>query len=58
MEFEEYLTLKKIDPQKFKSGDLMIFLDWKHDFQFINENSFTVLKKFQINKIRRKFPLI
>jgi hypothetical protein len=58
MEFEEYLTQKKIDAQKFKSGDLVTFLEWKQDFQFINEESFTVMKKFLINKTRRKYPLI
>ncbi|MCA0363539.1 MAG: hypothetical protein LCH67_05805 [Bacteroidetes bacterium] len=57
MEFEEYLTQKKIDAQKFKSADLVTFLEWKQDFQFINEDSFTVLKKFVINKTRRKYPL-
>ncbi|MBK6977865.1 MAG: hypothetical protein IPH28_12815 [Cytophagaceae bacterium] len=55
MDFEEYLISKKISPEKFRREDPATFDDWKHDFQFINPDSFTVQKKFLINKIRRMY---
>jgi hypothetical protein len=58
MEFEIYLTTKKIDASSFKDNEPLMFDRWKKEFDLMHENSFTEQKKFQINKIRRKHQLV
>ncbi|MHA8050072.1 hypothetical protein V7S79_03045 [Aquirufa sp. ROCK-SH2] len=58
MEFKEYLTSKKIDALSFEQNDEQLFLVWKKEFELMHASSFTDQKKFQINRIRRKYQLI
>ncbi|MFM1914056.1 MAG: hypothetical protein RIR51_1909 [Bacteroidota bacterium] len=55
MDFIEFLNKKNIDPEKFQKNDLELYLDWENSFSQMSENSFTLQKKFSINKIRRKY---
>ena len=58
MEFEEYLTSKKIDALSFQENDEQLFFVWKKEFELMHASNFTDQKKFQINRIRRKYKLI
>jgi hypothetical protein len=53
--FEEYLLSKKIDARAFQAAEPMLYENWKHDFQQMHPNSFTVQKLNLINPIRRKY---
>jgi hypothetical protein len=55
--FEEYLTSKKIDAAAFEKAEPVLFHSWKGDFEQMHENSFTVQKLNLINPIRRKYQL-
>ena len=55
MEFEAYLLIKKIDARSFENNEKVLFNLWKKEFELMHESSFTDQKKFEINKIRRKF---
>ncbi|WP_031526148.1 hypothetical protein [Dyadobacter crusticola] len=55
MEFEEYLTLKKIDPAAFQKEDNARFEEWRSIFATMHPESFTAHKKFLINEIRRRY---
>ena len=57
MEFKEYLISKKIDTLSFEQNDKQLFFIWKKEFELMHASSFTDQKKFQINRIRRKYPL-
>ncbi|SEI74820.1 hypothetical protein SAMN04487995_2005 [Dyadobacter koreensis] len=57
MEFEEYLTAKKIDSVAFKKADQDRFAEWEKIFQTMHPESFTAQKKFLINDIRRRYHL-
>ncbi|MHA8066836.1 hypothetical protein V7S76_09145 [Aquirufa sp. ROCK2-A2] len=57
MEFDNYLASKKIDASSFKEKELDRYNVWKIEFEMMHETSFTDQKKFQINKIRRKYTL-
>jgi hypothetical protein len=57
MEFEEYLRLKKIDPDTFKARDNGRFEEWKELFVTLHPDSFTAQKKFLVNEIRRRYHL-
>lgn len=57
MEFEEYLTAKKIDKIAFREADPERFGEWKQVFQTMHPESFTAQKKFLINEIRRRYHL-
>jgi hypothetical protein len=57
MEFEEYLTAKKIDSVAFKTADQDRFEEWEKIFQTMHPESFTAQKKFLINDIRRRYHL-
>ncbi len=57
MEFEVYLTQKKIDGAAFKASEPERYTEWQTLFQKINPESFTVQKKFLMNTIRRRYLL-
>ena len=57
LSFSAYLLQKKINEVTFFASEKVIFMDWKSLFDQIHPDSFTLQKKFHINKIRRKFPL-
>ncbi len=55
MDFIEYLNKKNIDAERFQQMELELFKEWEKSFSQMSENSFTLQKKFSINKIRRKY---
>ena len=55
MEFEEYLTQKKIDANRFRQSEPERYAEWKREFEQMNPASFTVQKKFLLNDTRRKY---
>lgn len=55
MTFEEYLSQKKIDAERFQQGDLVRFSEWKREFGHMHPESFTAQKKFLLNDTRRKY---
>jgi hypothetical protein len=57
MEFEAYLISKKIDSKYFENTEKALFDLWKKEFELMHESSFTDQKRFEINKIRRKYKL-
>ncbi len=57
MEFKDYLTGKNIAHDIFKESEQMLFSTWESAFIQMHPKSFTEQYKFQINKIRRKYPL-
>jgi hypothetical protein len=56
--FEEYLTSKKIDSAAFEKAEPVLFNSWKAEFEQMHPNSFTVQKLNLINPIRRKYQLM
>ncbi len=54
-EFEEYLKGKKIDPEKFKSGEPETWSKFEKLFYQVSPKSFTMQKLFLINQLRRRF---
>ncbi|MGL4631659.1 MAG: hypothetical protein ACRCVT_10675 [Leadbetterella sp.] len=58
MDFREYLISKNIDPELFLKEDSSVFSLWAKDFEGVHPDSFTMNKKFLINKIRRKYMRI
>lgn len=57
MDFNDYLISKNIVPADFKEQESRLFLTWETAFSQMHPNSFTEQYKFQLNKIRRKYPL-
>ena len=57
MVFEQYLEGKNIDAEKFLWDDTAYFQELKTMFNQVSPNSFTLQKKFLINKLRRKYQL-
>lgn len=57
MSFEEYLVSKKINAVDFQTSDLAQYNEWLRLFLLMNPESFTVQKKFLLNKLRRKYLL-
>ncbi|GAA4437849.1 hypothetical protein GCM10023091_17610 [Ravibacter arvi] len=57
MTFEEYLSGKKIDAEKFRQKQPDRYQEWATLFAEIHPDSFTMQKKFLINDIRRLFHL-
>lgn len=55
MEFEEYLTQKKIDTDQFQQAEPDRYKAWKQEFAQMHPESFTVQKKFLLNDTRRKY---
>jgi hypothetical protein len=56
--FESWLTSKKIDAEAFRKAENRLFEQWKIEFEQMHANSFTVQKLNLINPIRRKYQLI
>ncbi len=57
MTFEAYLENKKIDPAKFKKGEIDRYYAFKMQFDQMHPKSFTAQKLFLINGLRRRYPL-
>jgi hypothetical protein len=57
MVFEQYLEEKNIDSEKFLWDAPAHFQELKTLFNQVSPNSFTLQKKFLINKLRRKYQL-
>lgn len=55
MTFEDYLSQKKIDVNRFQSAEPERFVEWKRLFEQMHPESFTVQKKFLLNDTRRKY---
>ena len=55
--FEAYLSNKKINPNKFKSNEPLLFDDLKEIFDQMHPKSFTQQKLFLINPLRLKYIL-
>ena len=55
MEFENYLTHKKIDARLFRQLEPDRYAEWEREFAQMNPVSFTGQKKFLLNDIRRKY---
>jgi len=58
MTFEEYLLRKKINLLAFSQQEAERFQEWQSLFAQLHPDSFTAQKKFLINDMRRKYPLI
>ncbi|MCP9746377.1 hypothetical protein EGI24_06700 [Lacihabitans sp. CS3-21] len=57
LNFEEFLTTKKIDYTRFLKAEPIVFSQWKQDYAQMHIESFVMQKKFLINSIRRKYIL-
>jgi hypothetical protein len=57
MVFEQYLEQKNINSEDFLWADPEHFQELKVIFNQMHPESFTVQKKFLINKLRRKYQL-
>tara|TARA_Y100001949_G_C15782614_1_gene241322 strand:+ start:247 stop:495 length:249 start_codon:yes stop_codon:yes gene_type:complete len=57
MTWKEYLISKKIDPDRFKSGNNRLFREFDLLFSQLHPDSFTAQKLYLINKIRRQYKL-
>jgi len=55
--FETYLAGKKIDSQAFKASEPEKWQEFNDLFEKVHPESFTVQKKFLINKLRRLYLL-
>lgn len=55
--FEEYLSGKKIDSLAFKAKEPQRWNEWESEFSQLHPDSFTLQKLNLINPIRRKYPL-
>lgn len=55
MSFEEYLTTKKINIDRFREAEPMLYAEWQQEFMQMHPESFTVQKKFLLNDTRRKY---
>jgi hypothetical protein len=55
--FEEYLSGKKIDSAAFKAAEANRWREWENEFAQLHPDSFTLQKLNLINPIRRKYPL-
>lgn len=55
--FEEYLTGKKINSTAFKAAEPARWSDWESEFAHLHPDSFTLQKLNLINPVRRKYPL-
>ena len=55
MEFDEYLTQKKIDASQFQRLDSERYAAWKREFEQMSPASFTVQKKFLLNDVRKQY---
>jgi hypothetical protein len=53
--FEAYLSSKKIDSAAFKKAEPVLWDSWRKEFEQVHPNSFTAQKLYLINPIRRKY---
>lgn len=58
MQFDAYLALKRVDAHHFKVHNPTLYTEWKSLFEKVHPDSFTTLKKFLINNVRRKHHLL
>lgn len=58
MNFEDFLTQKKINSASFFAKEPARWQEWKLLFEQIHPESFVAQKKFLINKIRRLYPFL
>lgn len=56
MEFDQFLISKNIAPDAFGTSESNLYAIWESAFKQMHEKSFTEQYKFQLNKIRRKYP--
>lgn len=57
MQFDDYLILKRVDPHHFLTNNPTLYTEWKSLFTQVHPDSFTTLKKFLLNNVRRKHHL-
>jgi capsular polysaccharide biosynthesis protein len=57
VDFEAYLTSKKIDAAKFRKAEPELWAEWNTEFEQMHPESFTMQKLNLINPIRRKYTL-
>ena len=57
MDFETYLTSKKIDSIAFRNAEPGLWSEWNSEFEQMHPDSFTMQKLNLINPIRRKYTL-
>jgi hypothetical protein len=55
--FEAYLTSKKIDSAAFQKAEPELWENWQKEFELLHPNSFTSQKLYLINPVRRKYQL-
>lgn len=55
MSFDEFLTSKKIDADRFRLAEPQHYAEWKRIFAQMHPESFTAQKKFLLNDTRRKY---
>ncbi len=55
MTFSEYLVAKKIDAERLKEAEPVLYREWEEEFVYMHPESFTVRKKYKINPLRRKY---
>lgn len=55
-DFESYLKRKHIDPDSFRKNEPDRWTEYNHIFKQVHPESFTAMKLFKINGIRRKYP--
>jgi hypothetical protein len=55
--FEAYLTSKKIDSAAFRKAEPELWDNWEKEFELLHANSFTAQKLYLINPLRRKYQL-
>ena len=53
-----FLSRKNIDAAAFSLQEPKLFREWQQLFAQVHEESFVMMRKFQLNPIRRRFPLI
>jgi hypothetical protein len=58
MDFEAYLSSKKIDSAAFRKNEPSLWESWRDEFEQMHPDSFTMQKLNLINPIRRKYTLI
>ena len=56
MLFDDYLSQKHINAEKFKLNDAAIYLSWASIFTKMHPKSFSLQKLFLLNKVREKYP--
>lgn len=57
IDFNTYLSTKKIDSSRFRESEPELYEKLDHVFSQIHPNSFTAQKLFLINPLRRKYLL-